>query len=284
MDNAYLLIGASVLMHVAWNLLARHVDARANYLWWGLLAHLLLLGPWALWNLLGNALWNSTLLLAMLVSAAANAVYFIALRRAYHFAPVALVYPLARSSPLLIVLWSWLFFAADLSIAEAAAIGVSVLGLWVLAASSRGGDARHALPWTLVAAFCTSLYSLSDKAAVVYLPGFAEQLGFITVGYAASFIGLSLLQRRHSGKWIPPARPSWPQVLVGGVTIGVAYALVVRAMRELPAAHVVTFTNAGIVLAVLLSIFLFREKTQWRQRLAGAGVLGAGLLLLGWVK
>jgi phosphonate utilization associated putative membrane protein len=284
MNNAYLLIAISVLMHVLWNLLARHVDTRANYLWWGLLAHLLLLGPWALWNLLVNAQWNSTLLLAMLVTAVANTVYFIALRRAYHFASVALVYPLARSSPLLIVLWSWLFFAADLSFAETVAIGVSVLGLWILAASSRGGDARHALPWTLVAAFCTSLYSLSDKAAVVYLPGFAEQLGFITVGYAASFIGLSLLQRSHSGRWIPSVRPSWPQVLVGGICIGVAYALVVRAMRELPAAHVVAFTNAGIILAVLLSIFLFQEKAQWRQRLGGAGVVGAGLLLLGWVK
>jgi phosphonate utilization associated putative membrane protein len=284
MNNAYLLIGISVLMHVVWNLLARHVDTRANYLWWGLLAHLLLLGPWALWNLLVHARWNSTLLLAMLVTALANTLYFIALRRAYHFAPVALVYPLARSSPLLIVLWTWLFFADNLSPVETAAIGVSVLGLWILAASSRDGDARHALPWTLVAAFCTSLYSLSDKAAVVYLPGFAEQLGFITVGYAASFVGLSLLQRRHTGRWIPSARPSWTQVLVGGVCIGVAYALVVRAMRELPAAHVVTFTNAGIVLAVLLSIFVFQEKAQWRQRLGGAGVVGAGLLLLGWIN
>jgi phosphonate utilization associated putative membrane protein len=284
MNNAYLLIGTSVLMHVVWNLLARHVDSRANYLWWGLLAHLLLLGPWALWNLLAHAQWNPTLLLAMLVTAVANTVYFIALRRAYHFAPVALVYPLARSSPLLIVLWSWLFFADNLSPVETVAIGISVLGLWVLASSSRDGDARHALPWAMVAAFCTSLYSLSDKTAVLYLPGFAEQLGFVTVGYAASFIGLSLLQRRHSGRWIPPARPSWLQVLVGGVCIGVAYALVVRAMRELPAAHVVTFTNGGIVLAVLLSIFLFQEKAQWRQRLGGAGVVGAGLLFLGWVR
>jgi drug/metabolite transporter (DMT)-like permease len=104
------------------------------------------------------------------------------------------------------------------------------------------------------------------------------------VGYAASFIGLSLLQRRHSGKWIPPIRPSWPHVLVGGVCIGVAYALVVRAMRDLPAAHVVTFTNAGIVLAVLLSILVFRERAQWKLRLGGAGVISVGLLSLGWIE
>ncbi|MCG8125177.1 MAG: hypothetical protein N0E55_14655 [Candidatus Thiodiazotropha taylori] len=79
MHNAYLMIGASVLMHVAWNLLARHVDSRANYLWWGLLAHLLLLGPWALWNLLVNADWNQTLLVAMAVTALSNTLDVIAL-------------------------------------------------------------------------------------------------------------------------------------------------------------------------------------------------------------
>jgi phosphonate utilization associated putative membrane protein len=284
MDNAYLLIGLSVLMHVVWNLLARHVDPRANYLWWGLLTHLLLLGPWALWSLLVYAQWSLTLFLALLVTATANSLYFIALRRAYHFAPVALVYPLARSSPLLILLWSWLFFAEQLSLLEVAAIGISVIGLWILAASSRYGDSRHALPWALAAALCTSLYSLSDKAAVVYLHGFAEQLGFITVGYAASFIGLSLMQLKQTGHWIPPRRPSWPQLLVGGLCIGVAYALVVRAMRELPAAHVVAFTNGGIVLAVLLSVFVLHEKTHWKQRLAGGGVVSSGLLFLGWVR
>jgi phosphonate utilization associated putative membrane protein len=284
MDNAYLLIGLSVLMHVAWNLLARHVDPKANYLWWGLLAHLVLLGPWALWNLLIHAEWNRTLWLALPVSAMANTLYFIALRRAYHYAPVALVYPLARSSPLLFVLWSWLFFTDELSWAESAAIGVSVFGLWIVAASSRDDGSRQALPWTLVAAFCTSLYSLSDKAAAAYLPGFAEQLGFISVGYASSFVALSLLQRRETGRWVPATRPSWLHLLLGGLCIGIAYALVVRAMRELPAAHTVSFTNGGIVLAVLLSIFIFHERAYWRQRLTGALVVSSGLLLLGWVR
>jgi drug/metabolite transporter (DMT)-like permease len=175
-------------------------------------------------------------------------------------------------------------FAETPSVAEFLAVSVSVLGLWLLAVSSRHGDAKHALPWTLLAALCTSIYSLSDKTAVAYLPGFAEQLGFISVGYAASFVGLTLLQRRETGQWIPALRPDWGHLLLGGVCIGVAYALVVRAMSQLPAAHVVSFTNAGIVLATLLSIFAFREQHQWPWRLAGALVVSLGLLILGWVR
>ncbi len=282
LENAYVLIGVSVLMHVAWNLLARQVAPRANFLWWGLLAHLLMLGPYAIWQLIAEVNWTPTLVLALSISAAANTLYFIALRRAYHYAPVALVYPLARSSPLLIALWAWLLFRREMSAGEYGAIGVSVFGLWILASSSRDGDTRHALPWTLAAAFATSLYSLSDKSAVAHLQGFGVQLGFITVGYAVSFVGLTLLQRRDTGDWVPSLRPAWFPLLTGGLCIGVAYALVVGAMRELPAAYVVSFTNGGIVLAVLLSIGVFREREHWRQRLLGAGVVTSGLVLLGW--
>lgn len=94
---------------------------------------------------------------------------------------------------------------------------------------------------------------------------------------------LSYEQVRETGKWIPPRRPKWIYIIVGGLFIGTAYALVVRAMRDLPAAHVVSFTNAGIVLAVFLSIFVFKEQENWKQRLSGALIVSLGLLFLKWL-
>lgn len=279
-ENPYLLIALSVLMHVVWNLLARHADSKANYLWWGLLAHLVILGPYCLWQLVQNATWNSTLVLASVTTAVANAFYFVALRRAYHYAPVSLVYPLARSSPLLIALWSWLLFSDTLKLIECVAILIGVAGLWLLAASTKQGDTRHALPWAGAAALGTSVYSISDKIAVNYLPGFAEQLGYISIGYACSFLTLTMMQKKETGRWSPSLRPPLYLILVGGLCIGTAYALVVRAMRDLPAAHAVTFTNAGIVLAVLLSIFVFKERDNWRARVFGSVVLSIGIVVL----
>lgn len=269
-------------MHVAWNLLARHVDRRANYLWWGILAHLVLLGPYAIWRLIADAQWNQTLVIALATTSLANTLYFLVLRRAYHHAPVALVYPLARSSPLLIAVWAWIFFGNDLSWQEVGAIGISVAGLWVLAAASGDGDGRYALPWTLVAALATSIYSLSDNEAVTYLPNFSAQLGFVTVSYSASFVGLTLFQKHETGHWLPAARAHALHILAGGLFIGTAYALVIRAMLYMPAAHVVSFTNAGIVLAVILSIFVFKENEHAVRRLLGAGIVVSGLLLLSY--
>lgn len=283
LDNPALLILASVLMHVTWNLLARHVAANANYLWWGLLAHTVLVAPYGIWCLLQSVQWHNQLLLCLLISGLANSLYFLSLRQAYTYAPVALVYPLARSSPILIAIWSALLFSEMISGQAWVAIGIGVSGLWVLAASSRTGDARYALRWSFIAAFATSIYSLSDKLAVPSLPGFGAQLGFISVGYGMSLLLLTLLQYRDTGRCVPAQRPPWRYVLIGGLCLGTAYALVVRAMLYLPAAHVVAFTNGGIVLAVLLSLTLFRERQHWRSRLLGTLIVGVGLVWLGYV-
>jgi len=281
MQAALLAIGGSVLMHVTWNLLARHVDRRCNYLWWGLLAHLVIFGPWALWSLARDAHWTPVLGITLVVTALANTLYFLALRRAYHFAPVALVYPVARSSPLLIALWSLWLFDERLGIWGWLGMSVSIAGLWLMGRSARGGDTAHALPWALLAALCTSIYSLSDKTAVAYLPGFASQMGFVSVGYLTSFIGLSLHQRSRHGSWRPPCRPANGYWLVGGLFVGTAYALVINAMQTLPATYAVAYTNAGIVLAALLSMTLFGERQAWRPRLLAMTTICCGLLVMG---
>lgn len=281
MDSAVVAISLSVLMHVCWNLLARHVEARCNYLWWGLLIHLVILGPWALWHLANDSNWNIELFVAMLITATANTIYFLSLRKAYHYAPVALVYPIVRSSPVLIILWAWLIFDQTIPLMGIIGIGISAVGLWILAGTSRHGDTRHALPWALIAAFSTSIYSLSDKVAVAYLPTFGSQLGFITVGYFCSFLGLTYVQYRESNSFRPQCRPKFAYILPGGLFIGVAYALVVRAMLELPASYVVAYTNAGIVLATIFSIYVFKESESWMYRITAAIVITLGLIVLG---
>lgn len=282
MQSALLLIGVAVLMHVTWNLSARHVDARCNYLWWGLLAHLLLLGPVGVYGLLMDAHWSWSLLTATLITVCANSLYFIGLRHAYAKAPAAFVYPLARSSPLLIVLWTWLLFGEAPGLQAFVGISISVLGLWLLASTgNRQGGTGKALPWIALAAFCTSVYSICDKVAITDLPTIPAVFGYVSLGYTASFLLLTAFNKREFGTLVPPCRPPWRYLLPGGLCIGTSYVLVIYVMQYLPAAYVVAFTNTGIVLASVLSVVLLGERERWRQRLLAAAVIGAGLLVLG---
>lgn len=279
-----LAISGSVAMHVIWNLLVRQQGKRVRLLWWALATHCLLLGPWGLYALATEAHWTPALAGFLLASGLANAAYFIALDRAYHHAPVALVYPVVRSSPLLIGIWSTLLLGDSLYLSAWGAMLVSVIGLSLLAVTAWHNDARSALPWALAAALATSVYSLTDKAATVYLPSLASVLGFITVGYGISFAVITWRLHRDHGCWHPACRPPMAVMLVAGLCIGLAYLLVIHAMRGMSAAVVVAFTNAGIVIAGLLSIFLFHEREHWRLRLVGLFVVTLGLVMLALLR
>jgi drug/metabolite transporter (DMT)-like permease len=111
----------------------------------------------------------------------------------------------------------------------------------------------------------TSIYSISDKLATGSLPGFAEIIGFVSVGYSAAFITLTLALRHQTGRWTPPQRIPLSIMMVGGLCVGLAYALVIHTMRFLPSAEVVAYSNTGIVLATLASIYVFgeRQRSAW---------------------
>jgi phosphonate utilization associated putative membrane protein len=274
-------LALSVLLHVAWNLMVRRAEPDARFLWWALLGFIALVGPWSLAALGRPAEWSWPLGCVLAITCAAEAVYFLALGTAYRHAPVPLVYPIARSSPVLIALWTVLFFGEVLSPAGWAGIAISVAGVLWLAATARGGsEPARALPWALLAALGTSIYSTSNKLAVTALPGYVAQLGYVTVTLMAAWLALSWQNRTHTGRWTPRLAPHPAKWIVGGLCIGNAYALVIYAMQYIPAAYAVALTNAGIVLAGVTAMVLYRERARWRARLAAMAVICAGLALL----
>jgi phosphonate utilization associated putative membrane protein len=276
-------IGLSVLLHVSWNLLTRRTHSDANFLWWIVGLYVLVFAPFTLPDFIRVAEQTPVLFMCAAVSGTANGLYFLALRNAYHLAPASAVYPMVRSSPLFIAIVETLFLGRNFPALSWFAILLAVSGLWLIATSSHDGVTRlsRAWPYALFAAFMTVLYSLSDKLASSNMQGISNALGFVCVNFAISWVFLCLEQKRRSRRWIPIAIPSPGSLLVGSLGVGTAYALVIYAMRGLPAAYVVTLTNAGIVLTVLLGVLWLKEYIGWRQRVAGASLVVAGLIVVG---
>ena len=282
MKAAAAALALSVILHVAWNLMARRSEPAARFLWWALLGWIVFVGPWSLGFLAMQAEWSWQLALLLAVTCAAEAMYFLALGIAYRHAPVPLVYPIARSSPFLIALWSVLFLGEALSAGGWAGIVVSVAGVLALAATARGGEPARALPWALTAALGTSLYSTANKLAVPALPNYGVMLGYVTVTFIAAWLALTYENYLRGRKLVPKYAPHPVKWGIGGLCIGNAYALVIYAMQFIPAAYAVAFTNTGIVLAGVIAMVLFRERERWRARLAAMLVICAGLALLAW--
>jgi phosphonate utilization associated putative membrane protein len=270
----------SVVMHVTWNLLARHTRADAEFLWWAIGGHILLFGPWSLVSMARQAQDLSQLLSYMSVSSVALFIYFAALRTAYRRAPVALVYPLARSAPLLIALISVVFLGDHLSPLGWAGIIASTVSILQLGASGRHGVTRGALLPAALAACATTVYSLADKLAVSQLPSYPAQLGYVSGTFLGAWLLYSLWLYEKRGRWWPSQHPgAWP-LLIGAAFIGSGYGLVIGAMRVIPAAYAVALSNLGIVAAAIFSVFVFGDSEHAQKRLFWATMLAVSLLLI----
>lgn len=278
-----LAVGLSVLLHVSWNLLTRRTHSDANFLWWIVGVYVLAFAPFTLPGFVHAAEQSPVLYLCAAVSGTTNGLYFLTLRSAYHLAPASAVYPMVRSSPLIIAIVETSFFGHGFPLLSWAAILVAACGLWLIATSSHDGVTRlsRAWPYALFAALMTVVYSLSDKVAASNMQGLRNALGYVCANYAIGWIFLCVEQKRRSGRWVPAAMPAWQPLMFGTCGVGMAYALVIYAMRWLPAAYAVTLTNAGIVLTVLLGVLWLKEYAGWRQRVAGASLVVLGLLMVG---
>lgn len=277
-----LAVGLSVLLHVSWNLLTRRTPTEANFLWWIVGLHVLVFAPFALPDFLNSVVQSPVLLLCATISGIANGLYFLGLRAAYHLAPASAVYPMVRSSPLLIALAESLLFARDFPPVSWLAIIVAACGLWLIATSSHEGVRRlnKAWPYALFAASMTVVYSLSDKTAATYMQGFVTALGYVCVSYAIGWLFLCAEQKRRTQHWMPETTPSLRSLLIGTIGVGTAYALVIYSMQWLPAAYAVALTNAGIVFTVLLGVLWLKEHEGWRQRMAGVFFVVTGIVVI----
>lgn len=270
----------AVAMHVTWNLLARHTRPDAEFLWWAIGGHLVLFAPWTLVSMAQQADDLPLVFNCIAVSSVALFLYFAALRTAYRHAPVALVYPLARSAPLLIALVGVAVVGERLSPLGWTGIVASTVAILLLGASGRHGKARGALLPAALAACATTVYSLADKMAVTQLPSYQAQLGYVSASYLGSWILYTLWLRQRHGRWRPGQHPGALPLLIGALFIGSGYGLVIGTMRVIPAAYAVALSNLGIVVAAFLSVFVFGEREHATQRLIWATVLAASLLLI----
>src|SRR5262249_6001700 len=110
----------------------------------------------------------------LVVSAACEALYYLAIARAYRTGDLSQVYPLARgTAPLFVFLWTALLLREWPSAGRLAGIGVVALGLAVINLPRAGAwrDCWRSLGqaasrWALGAGLCISFYTTLDKVAV----------------------------------------------------------------------------------------------------------------------
>jgi uncharacterized membrane protein len=289
-----LLISAS--LHATWNLLGKREHPTAAFmLASNLLGCLCLLPVLLIFNRalasFSGAVWGYLILTGVF-----QAVYFIGLAGAYRAGDLSIVYPLARSAPVLLVTVLTLLLSHEQPLSSLAVVGMIaiVVGCLILPMQSFS-DFRPKNYWNwmsllaLLAAGGTVGYTLVDNAALhLLLQGGAIALGG-TLAYAfmegvttSFWLAVFVLVRQTDRRALfAIERGSLRSAAQVGVVMFLAYILVLIAMGFVTnVSYVVAFRQTSIPLGALLGITVLKEPRPL-PKLIGVAVTFAGLVLVG---
>lgn len=282
------LVLLSALLHASWNYFVKKSGDPPVMIWCMMTASLLVFAPVFLYRL-PSANFAPGAWVYILATGILHACYITTLGMAYRTGDLSKVYPLARgSAPLMAAGAAALFLGERISSTGGLAIFFVVAGIFAtqLEPSGSGGwrfsfreGSRAAILWALVTGLATALYSVVDKVGVSRVsPDIYIYFMFVltVLILAPCYLAGDRLARTRAtfgdGK-------SVLNVLAGGAFMMGSYGLLLFALRMSKVSYVVAARGMSVILAAGLGIFILKEGGA-RQKLIGAGLVAAGLILL----
>jgi drug/metabolite transporter (DMT)-like permease len=223
------------------------------------------------------------------------AFYFYALARAYRLADFTLVYPLARSAPIFMVVWVAVLSGVFPSALGLCGILAVVGGCFLLPFESfhpgRTGLSlasywNKASLWALAAAFTTSFYSLADKKGVSLAPGIPGVFCYLFIESFATMVvlaGLAVFIDKEKA-YLRYFRRNLPVTFTTAALCGIGYVLVLLAFQtESNVSYMVGFRQLSVVIGVIFGGLFMTEKVT-APRMVGALAIFAGLVIIAVAK
>lgn len=214
-------------------------------------------------------------------SAVIHAGYKLFLIKAYEHGDLSQIYPLARgSAPVMTALIAALFIGEPLSPLKYLAIACIAGG--VLLMSLRGGaDFKYmpprALAWALGTACFTAAYTIVDGLGA-RLSGSPSAYTIWMFAGDGFFVMLWTLTRRPAGA-LRKMAPAWKSGLFAGALSLASYWVAIWAFTQAPIALVAALRETSVLFAMLLGMFLLKERTGWPRWIAAVFIVSGVILI-----
>lgn len=267
-------------MHATWNFIVKRAKYKQVFIWLALT-----LGSLCSLSILfiSPALPAKALPYA-LVSAIVEVLYYLALTLAYDSDDFSLTYPIARgAAPALLALWTTLFLHEAPSLAGVLGIICIIIGLIIVGAGGtllrlKGASfSAKGIIAALAAALCISIYSAIDGAAVRFVPSTSYTILVLTL--TAVFFAPVVFMRFGVRAIIDEVRTNNWRVLVVGILILLAYALVLHAYAITRISYAGALREVSIVFAALAGWAWLDEKFGL-LRTIGACCIFIGMIVI----
>lgn len=199
--------------------------------------------------------------------------YYGLVARCYQQVDMSLAYPLMRGSAPILVALAGTLLGEPLPAAAWLGVVLVSTGILCMALDARGGQLR--LP--LLTAAMIATYTLVDAQGARQS---GSALSYTLWLFLLSGIPLPLWALyTRGGAVLDYARQHWPLGLAGGVGTTASYAMALWAMTQAPVAMISALRESSILFALLISVFLLRERVPRTRWLAASLIVGGVLAL-----
>ncbi|MBI5564057.1 MAG: EamA family transporter [Chloroflexi bacterium] len=282
----FLLSAAS--LHALSNALIKQARDKLAFTWWMLTANVIVGAPLTLF--VGSVPPIGWALIS--VSGLIEAMYFVALTRAYALGDLSQVYPIARgSAPLFVLLWAVLFLGEAPTLGGVLGILLIVGGLYLVNLPSFAdwkrpllGLKSSATRWALLTGLLISIYSSIDKVGVRYVDPLLYLYLFLVVTWLAL-----------SGQWLSADRwaalradlqPDVKRRLLTALLVALlgssAYGLVLAALQLSPVSYVSPVREVSVIIGAWIGVKFMGEQGG-RLRVIAATLIAAGIVTIALV-
>lgn len=264
---------AAAGLHAGWNVLLKTSGDPLPTSTRALAASALLVTPALLlvWLLTGHPGLPALGWLILVLSALAEAVYFVLLSRAYQAGDLSVVYPVARGTgPLVAVAAGLLILREHLGALEVAGVVALLAGIWAV----RKPKLDAAVLPALATGVFIGVYTTLDRVGV--------NLGspWLYAGLLWGLMAAFLTALTRGRPLVAGAGENWRQSIVIGLMMASAYGLVLLALTLAPVAIVAPLRESAIVLVTAWGVWRMKEREGATLRIAGAVAIVAGIVLI----
>jgi drug/metabolite transporter (DMT)-like permease len=281
---ALLIVLASAFLHAFWNLLLKRANSGMPFMWLIFVSMVVAYFPVAIVIVIfQHPVIGPREIVAMLGNGVLQLTYFYLLNQSYRFGDMSLVYPLARGSgPLIVLFYAVLVIGEQptpLALAGAALIAFGVLLLSLNFKELQASGAYKGVLFALLTGASIATYTLWDRFGVRDLA--IPPLLYLWVGSIVQMLITAPFALRNRAAVASGWRDHWKAaVAIGVISIG-AYGLILFALTFSPVSYIAPAREVSTLVGSMMGGRILSEGFTKRRLFAAAamvvGVIGLAL-------
>jgi drug/metabolite transporter (DMT)-like permease len=297
--TAIILLLVAAVLHAGWNLVSKRREPTAAFFMVACAVSTIVFAPVVLLNWPIVAAMPTRVWWFLAGTGACVSVYFVALAASYRHGHISIAYPLARSSPVIVVTIVSVLLGRGDQVGAAAVAGIFIVvagGFLLPMKHFRDLRVRNYLnrscAFALLAAFGTAGYSIFDDEALRILRESAAVPGstlaktgvyiVLHVGFAAVLLAAFVASRGPSREALRATfRGSARHAALAGVAVVAGYFLVLLSLAHVRnVSYIAGFRQVSVPLGAILGVVILREPVH-APKFLGIALVFVGLVLIG---